>query len=424
MTLRSQPASLDFTRLSPQIRRDVRKLCRLDNYHAPLAIAFDYATIAVAVYLCLGVSFWFYPVTLVLIGSTQRALVNILHESSHKVLARNGVLNVLLGTAFSGHLVFHVYNAYRSSHIGLHHRYLGDDDRDPDYAFHREIGIYDPAASNRAFLLRNLLLAVLGLRSVAYLRYVVQDRLLFRGDQVTVSMPINLRLERCLLAAVWAAILVPCALTGSWLYLLLFWVAPMLTTAVAVGWLSELAEHYPLPESETRQILMTRNRHGWLLERFLLGRHRDNYHLVHHLNTGVPFWNMKKAHQVLLGDAAYASWDGLWAGILTRGPGEQGRETVASYAARYRDWRRAGGDPRAAGGSFAELAALRQPAPEVPCQPAPEVLRQPAPEVLRQPCPPDPAARRQQAAFAPDAHVSPVAPAGPPARQGAPQPVR
>ena len=353
--------SLDFSRLSPQIRRNLHKLCRLDNYHAVIAIALDYVVIAVAIYLSVGVSFWFYPVSLVLIGSTQRALVNILHESSHKVLTRNGTLNVILGTAFSGHLVFHVYNAYRSSHIGLHHRYLGDADRDPDYSFHREIGIYDPACSNRAFFLRNLLLAVLGLRSPEYLRYVVQDRLLFRREQVTVSMPIDIRVERCVLAAVWTAILVPCALTGCLLNLVLLWIVPMLTTAVAVGWLSELAEHYPLPESEDKQILMTRNRHGWLLERFLLGRHKDNYHLVHHLNTGVPFWNMKKAHQVLLSDPAYACWDGLWAGILTRGRGERSRETVVSYAAKYRDWRRSGGDPRALGGSFAELAALGRP---------------------------------------------------------------
>lgn len=351
-------AGLDFGRLSPQIRRDLRKLCRLDNHHAVIAIAFDYAVIAVSVYLCVGVSFWLYPLSLVLIGSTQRALVNILHESSHKVLAKNSTLNVILGTVCSGHLVFHLYNAYRSSHIGLHHRYLGDADRDPDYSFHREIGIYDPASSNRAFFLRNLLFAVLGLRSVEYLRYVVQDRLLFRGDQVTVSMPLDIRVERCVLAAVWAAVLVPCALVGCWLDLVLFWIVPLLTTAVAIGWLSELAEHYPLPESEQRQILMTRNRHGWPLERFLLGRHKDNYHLVHHLNTGVPFWNMKMAHHVLLGDPAYACWDGLWAGIVTRGRGERGRETVVSYAAKYRDWRRSGGDPRALDGSFAELAAL------------------------------------------------------------------
>ncbi|HET9138979.1 fatty acid desaturase family protein [Actinophytocola sp.] len=361
MTVLSSDAAqprLDFGRLSPRIRRELRALCKLDNHHAILGLLFDYAVVAVAVFLCVGVSYWFYPLALILIGSTQRALVNLLHEASHKVLARNGLLNVVLGTVFSGHLVFHMYNPYRSSHIGFHHRFLGDEAKDPDYGFHRECGIYDPAVSSRAFFLRNILLAVFGLRSARYVRYVVEDRLLFRQDQVAVSMPISLRAERWLLLGVWTGILTPLALGGFLLEFVLFWLVPLFTTAIAVGWLSELAEHYPLPESENRQILMTRNRHGWAIERFLLGRHNDNFHLVHHLNTGVPFWNMRKAHRVLLGDEAYASWDGLWAGIVTRSRGGRHKETLISYAAKYRDWRRAGGDPRAVDRSFAELAAI------------------------------------------------------------------
>lgn len=32
--------------------------------------------------------------------------------------------------------------------------------------------------------------------------------------------------------------------------LLLFWLVPLFTMAVAVGWIIELAEHYPLPAAE------------------------------------------------------------------------------------------------------------------------------------------------------------------------------
>lgn len=365
---------LDFARLSPDIRRKLRALCELDNYHAVLGLLFDYAVVAVAVWLSVGVSWWLYPVSIVLIGSTQRALVNVLHEASHKVLTRNQRLNVLLGTVFSGHLVFHMYNPYRSSHIGFHHRFLGDPGKDPDYSFHLECGIYDPAASNTRFFVRNILFAVLGLRTFEYVRYVVEDRLLFRQKDVAVSMPISLRAERFVLAGVWAAILTVLALGGWLLPFALFWLVPLFTVAVAIGWLSELAEHYPLPESENKQILMTRNRHGWAIERFLLGRHNDNYHLVHHLNTGVPFWNMKRAHRVLLDDPAYARWDGLWAGILTRSPGRRERETLLSYAEKYRNWRRAGGDPATLERSFAELAALARvpaPPPAAPAAPRP-----------------------------------------------------
>lgn len=349
---------LDFSKLSPEVRRRLRALCEVDNYHGILGVAFDYAVIAFAIFLSVGVSYWLYPVSVILIGSTQRGLVNLLHESTHKVLARNGTLNLLLGSVFAGHLVFHLYNPYRSSHIGFHHRYLGDEEKDPDYKFHRECDIYDPRTTNRAFFVRNILFAVFGLRTAEYVGYVVRDRLLFRQDDVAVSMPVSVRAERLLMLGVWAAILTPVVLCGVLLQFVLFWLVPLFTAAIAIGWLSELAEHYPLPESESRRILMTRNRHGWAIERFLVGRHNDNYHLVHHLNTGVPFWNMKKAHRVLLADPSYARWDSLWAGILTRTSAERDKETLLSYAAKYRDWRRSGGDPRVPGRSFAELAVL------------------------------------------------------------------
>jgi fatty acid desaturase len=358
-------ADLSFERLSPDIRRRLRDLCKIDNHHAVLALLFDYLVVAGAVYLTLGVSFWLYPVSLVLIGSTQRALVNVLHEASHKVLARSSWLNLVLGTVFSAHLVLHMYNPYRSSHIGQHHRFLGDREKDPDYEFHRKCGIYDPSRSNAHFFLRNILSAMLGLRAVEYVRYVVEDRLLFRDDQVAVSMPISVRAERLLMAAVWTALLVPLILGGFLVQFILLWIVPLVTTATAIGWLSELAEHYPLPESESKQILMTRNRHGRLVERFLLGRHNDSYHLVHHLNTGVPFWNLKKAHRMLLGDPAYARWDAMWAGILTRPRSRRDRETLLSYAAKYRDWRRAGGRVESLDRSFAELAVLARHADRV-----------------------------------------------------------
>lgn len=172
-------------------------------------------------------------------------------------------------------------------------------------------------------------------------------------------MPITLRSERLLLGAEWAAIVAVCLTQGWAQLLLLFWFAPMFTTFIAIGWLTELAEHYPLPESEEKQILMTRNRNGWAVENFLFGRHHDHYHPVHHLNTGVPFWNMKRAHQILLGDSAYAGWDQMWAGILTRQPGDHDKQTLISYASQYRTWRRQGGDPGTTSTTFAELSALK-----------------------------------------------------------------
>lgn len=341
----TETVDYDFNKLDKNVRSELRKLTQLDNWHAPVSIALDYVGVAASIYICTHISWWFYPLALLYIGSTQRGFVNLLHESTHKVLTKSGRLNVLLGTVFTGYAVFHMYNPYRASHIGFHHRYLGDPERDPDYSFHKEIGIYDHTSANANFFLKNIVAALLGLRTIQYVKYVIKDRILFDSREATVSMPITMRTERIALSIQWLTILIVSATLG-WLHLLLmFWIIPLFTVAVAIGWLTELAEHYPLPESENAKILMTRNRHGWALERFLFGRHNDNYHLVHHLNTGIPYWNMKCAHNVLMNDPCYRAWDQLWSGILTRKPSERGRETLVSYASKYRTHMRNGHVP-------------------------------------------------------------------------------
>lgn len=45
--------------------------------------------------------------------------------------------------------------------------------------------------------------------------------------------------------------------------------------------------------------------------------HGDNYHLTHHLFAGIPFWNLKKAHDVLMDDERYAAANRGCGGIFT-----------------------------------------------------------------------------------------------------------
>src|SRR5947209_8041039 len=92
----TEHAELDFARISPEVRRKLRPLNKLDNYHGVLGLLQDFAVIAVSVYLCVGMTWWFYPISAILIGSTQRAFASLLHESAHKILAKNPTLNLLL----------------------------------------------------------------------------------------------------------------------------------------------------------------------------------------------------------------------------------------------------------------------------------------------------------------------------------------
>lgn len=395
-------AELDFAKVNPFVRRQLRPLTKLDNWHAPLLALQDLAVVALSVYLCLGLSWWCYPVSAVLVGSTHRAMAHLLHESAHKTLAKNPTVNLIFGTVFSGYLVLHLLTPYRASHIGGHHRFLGEAE-DPDYEFHRRCGLYDPAESATRLFTKNILLALLGFRTVSYARYIARDRIFSTAPREAVSTPIPVRTEQVLLVVQWAAIVAVAAVFGWLPLLLLFWFVPMFTTGIAIGWLCELTEHYPLPESETKQVLLTRNRRGWAVENFVFGRHCENYHQVHHLHAGIPTWNLRRAHRIMLKDPAYAAWDSTWGGVFTRPRGGADRETTFSYAAKYRDWRRAGGDPATASPTFAEAMTMARVSPPVPVpERAPEPAVAGLATVLRFPV-------RTSAAAAPD-DVPPATP--------------
>ena len=50
---------------------------------------------------------------------------------------------------------------------------------------------------------------------------------------------------------------------------------------------------------------MSRNRWTGPIAKLFLGRHNENYHLVHHLKPKVPYWNLPKVHQIMMRDSNY-----------------------------------------------------------------------------------------------------------------------
>ncbi|WP_228022233.1 MULTISPECIES: fatty acid desaturase [unclassified Pseudomonas] len=162
----------------------LKHLCKKGNYHWMIALGKDYAIIAFVIYLSLGISYWFYPLSLFLIGTTQRALANILHESVHKMLAETQAINWFAGTFLSGYLLFHLHQCYVVSHIKSHHVRLGLPEKDPDYAFHLKCGLYDVNQSEREFFLKNVLMALSGFRTLQCIKYIVNDRVKTRVSAV------------------------------------------------------------------------------------------------------------------------------------------------------------------------------------------------------------------------------------------------
>ena len=290
---------------SADIKRDIKKLCIYDNYHGLLAVALDVSMIMVAISLS-RYNYLFYPLALILIGSRQRALATILHEASHGVLCKNKILNKVLGGFCSGYLIFQTWGAYRRSHVVSHHHNLGDINLDPDYRYYVESGVYE-SMSHALFFSKFFLRPVLFLNIFSSLRYLIINRLL--------SMPARGELFGILVCHLLLGAMFTCA-AGGYAYIL-YWLIPYLTTFQTLTWFIELSEHYPMVRDAPNSICATRNRFGGSVEHFITSMHGENFHLVHHLFPGVPFWNLRKAHNILLRDREYAAINSRFGGIFT-----------------------------------------------------------------------------------------------------------
>lgn len=292
-------------KFSQAIQEQLVNLRKLDNWHCIFGILYDYFVIAFAVTIFL-VQHWLYPISIILIGSRQRALATILHEAAHLCIAKSRRWNQIVGTYLSGYLILQEFDSYRDSHVKRHHAYLGHPENDPDYKYHIEQKLYEYKGCFEFFkeyILKPLFL----LKAASYTWYLIKHRLL--PNRLYVHNYIKM-------FSMWATIFVICSYFHVIYYLLILWFVPLLTTAALFGWFNELAEHYPLIGKHTNEMYMTRNRFSHWLEHFLFNTHNENYHLIHHLQATIPYWNLKKAHEIMCQDPVYANLNENMGGIF------------------------------------------------------------------------------------------------------------
>lgn len=320
-------------RFGEDVKSEMKKLNRSDNWHATAAWVEDVVWMALCVWLCVTVTWWLYPLAVLVIGARQRGLSTILHDCAHNVGAANRGMQMFVGTVLTAYPIFQQHYAYKISHVFTHHPKLGSPDNDPDLRFFIEQRAYQ-AAAPRTYVRRVVLMPLLGTQTWAYLKYLVRNRyrMLRRGKAAAPEMPVVQRRKRIAdrvgFWLFWAAVIGVCAWQGVLPHLLLFWVVPYLTSFQILGWYIELSEHTPLVRDSNVDLYMTRNRksRGW--EKFLTGIHNDNYHLEHHLDPRTPFWNLAKARRARLADPGYALVDAQFGGLFTQGP--QGQPSAIS----------------------------------------------------------------------------------------------
>ena len=230
-----------------------------------------------------------YIITALIIASRQRALENLIHESTHYNLSKNKFLNDGLTWLFAAVPLFHHVSCERQSHCIGHHKNFWDIDKDPDYKRYQLFGMdnlqFNSVAGFVAYILGK------------YPRYYVSTLWAFFLPKQESTRSTVLRL-------------IPWVIVGVLAYtynivdiVVLYWFAPFFIVLPIIRYLGEITEHAGFA-CTTEELTSTRNNLGFFNEVFLHPR-GDAYHLVHHLFPRIPYNRVKHAHALLLHDEAY-----------------------------------------------------------------------------------------------------------------------
>ncbi|MDC0072554.1 fatty acid desaturase family protein [Gammaproteobacteria bacterium] len=239
--------------------------------------------------------FFFYPnvitflVALVIIGSRQFALAVLAHEAAHNLLFEKNKVNDLAGQWFCAYPIFQDNRVYRPYHL-KHHRHTETED-DPDLVLSTPFPI-----TKRSFI-RKIFRDLTGITGVK--RYWGSLSSIFRtkGDNVfnKISKTSN-KLHGFLISNLIIFILI--STTMHWSLFLLLWWLPSFTYYSLIIRIRNISEHAVTPGNDDFD--NTRTTKSTVLTRFLMVPHNVNYHLEHHLFTRCPWYNLPKAHSMMI----------------------------------------------------------------------------------------------------------------------------
>lgn len=277
----------------PVVRTELR---RIPNKRAALAVASVWiepiAVVVAAAWLHHPLA---YIAAFFLMG---RAIVrfNILgHEAVHRTLFSNTRANDVVGKWLLSYHAFVPFELYRRGHINHHRDEMGP--KEPD------LELYAAYPITRSSLRRKLIRDATGQSGWKILKG------LLRGTRNPRTRPVALRIlgAQVVLLAIATAFGRP----ELWFFL---WFLPWLTLWRVINRLRAMAEHGGMTRSKDRRMTTHHVRQG-VMARFWMVPYNVGWHLAHHVDMGVPCWNLRKLHEELEASGWVTDdyvWPGYW----------------------------------------------------------------------------------------------------------------
>jgi fatty acid desaturase len=263
--------------------RELQDLQTPSILHTGSVILFDWFLIFFAWWLSAYVSFYFLPISILIIGNRQRALGNLLHDAGHSAIDRVKWRNDMIANLTLSWPLFNLTSRYWHQHR-THHQYLGSMAEDPDF-IHKDTFWQ---TSWKKVLSINLFSWPMWKSSTF-------------GQIFDISWK-----DKFKFAIWWLGLLGLLAVIAGPINMLIFagiWMIARATVFHFITTFREISDHVGLVPGTL--IGFTRNNPVKSIAKPFFHPHHNGYHLTHHLAQRVPYFSLPKAHQLFMNCPQY-----------------------------------------------------------------------------------------------------------------------
>ena len=264
----------------------------------------------------------FYLFAIFLIAARQRGLENLIHEAQHLNFSRNYIINDAIAWSFLALPLGRNINTERYHHIQLHHNNFWTD-KDPDLKRYQSMGMDSLPADSYKSLFKLLLKSF-----PSYILGAIPEFFLPQAEKKSFMF---------LRYFYWFIVISLFNYFGYIQQLALYWYIPFFFTLSIIRYIAEVTEHASL--GCENEFVSSRNNLGWFNE-WIIQPCGSGYHMLHHIFPKIPWFNLPKAHKLLLKDKKYAAgnhYDGFFfskkstiASLLKEQTSEPEKESVKS----------------------------------------------------------------------------------------------
>jgi fatty acid desaturase len=313
------------------INKTIKELSKINDFLGLKYLVLDWFIIFMTIYLAVSYnSILFNIISIIIIGSRQHAIGILSHDAVHYRFLSNRKMNEFIGNVFTAFPLFITIPGFRSMHLRHHSKVNSEEDPDLTRRAGKSDWIF-PMTRKKIYTM--LLFDITGLN----LYQNIQKIFLPKSDKKLRADFKNLpKLFYLGQLSFYILLFSIISFYEVWGYYFLYWVVPYFTWFKFTKRLRAIGEHFAIKDENYKEL--TRTTLVGFFEGHLISPHNINYHIEHHFNASIPFYNLDKLHDILINNGKLHKMgkvqiDGYLIGVLSETQGECGLNAInTSYA--------------------------------------------------------------------------------------------